>query len=170
MLLKSVLGYGVAAIIAYVCWIGISKFINEKFDEITTQSKIIFWRNAVWVTSAFLWTTWLMHDVANIAVYLPRQLDISLLAIVLIYLSAPISMTVAPALTIVLICLMASLALKAKPPSLKESSVTLQIPISIGYLSRNVDLFSNNLLVYIRFIDPVKLVKNSIAFFMPMNL
>ena len=28
-----------------------------------------------------------MHDVANIAVYLPRQLDISLLAIVLIYFS-----------------------------------------------------------------------------------
>jgi len=72
MLLKSVVGYGMAAVIAYICWIGISKFINEKFDEITTQSKINFW-------------TWLMHDVANIAVYLPRQLDFSLLLIVLIY-------------------------------------------------------------------------------------
>jgi len=87
MLIKSVVGYGIAAVVAYLCWIGISKFINEKFDEITTQSKINFWRNAVWVTSAFLWCTWLMHDVANIAVYLPRQLDISLLAIVLIYFS-----------------------------------------------------------------------------------
>jgi len=87
MLLKSVVGYGVAAIVAYVCWIGISKLINEKFDEITTQSKIVFWRNAVWVTSAFLWVTWLMHDVANIAVYLPRELDISLLVIVLIFFS-----------------------------------------------------------------------------------
>ena len=87
MLLKSVVGYGIAAVVAYICWIGISNFINEKFDEITIKSKINFWRNAVWVTSAFLWSTWLMHDVANIAVYLPRQLDISLLAIVLIYLS-----------------------------------------------------------------------------------
>jgi len=87
MLLKSVMGYGVAAVVAYFCWIGISKFINEKFDEITTQSKINFWRNAVWITSAFLWCTWLMHDIANIAVYLPRKLDILLLAIVLIYLS-----------------------------------------------------------------------------------
>jgi len=85
MLLKSVVGYGVAAIAAYVCWIGISKFINEKFDEITTNWKIAFWRNAVWVTTAFLWATWLMHDVANIAVYLPRKLDFSLLVIVLIY-------------------------------------------------------------------------------------
>jgi hypothetical protein len=87
MLIKSVLGYTIAAVVAYICWIAISKFINEKFDEITTQWKIAFWRNAVWVTSAFLWATWLMHDVANIAVYLPRQLDISLLAIVLIYFS-----------------------------------------------------------------------------------
>ena len=87
MLLKSVVGYGLAAVAAYICWIVISKFINEKFDEITDQWKIAFWRNAVWVTSAFLWATWLMHDVANIAVYLPRQLDISLLAIVLIYFS-----------------------------------------------------------------------------------
>ena len=87
MLIKSVVGYGLAAIAAYVCWIAISKFINEKFDEITDQWKIAFWRNAVWVTSAFLWATWLMHDVANIAVYLPRQLDISLLVIVLVYFS-----------------------------------------------------------------------------------
>jgi len=87
MLIKSVVGYGIAAIIAYICWIVISKYINEKFDEITDQWKIAFWRNAVWVTSAFLWATWLMHDVANIAVYLPRQLDISLLVIVLIYFS-----------------------------------------------------------------------------------
>ena len=87
MLIKSVLGYTIAAVFAYICWIAISKYINEKFDEITVQWKIGFWRNAVWVTSAFLWATWLMHDVANIAVYLPRQLDISLLVIVLIYFS-----------------------------------------------------------------------------------
>jgi len=87
MLLKSVVGYGIAAVVAYICWIAISKFINEKFDEITDKWKIAFWRNAVWVTSAFLWGTWLMHDVANIAVYLPRQLNIWLLAIVLIYFS-----------------------------------------------------------------------------------
>ena len=85
MLLKSVVGYGLAAVAAYICWIVISKFINEKFDEITTGWKISFWRNAVWVSSAYLWAVWLSHDVANIAVYLPRQLDISLLLIVLVY-------------------------------------------------------------------------------------
>ena len=85
MLVKSVVGYGLAAVVAYICWIGISKFIKEKFDEITTPWKISFWRNAVWVSSAYLWAAWLMHDVANIAVYLPRQLDISLLITVLVF-------------------------------------------------------------------------------------
>ena len=85
MLLKSVVGYGLAAVAAYICWIAISKIINEKFDEVTTGWKISFWRNAVWVSSAYLWAAWLSHDVANIAVYLPRQLDITLLLIVVSY-------------------------------------------------------------------------------------
>ena len=37
------------------------------------------------VSSAYLWAAWLSHDVANIAVYLPRQLDITLLLIVVSY-------------------------------------------------------------------------------------
>jgi len=85
MLLKSVVGYGLAAVAAYICWIVISKFINEKFDEITTSWKISFWRNSVWVSSAYLWAAWLSHDVANIAVYLPRQLNLTLLLIVVTY-------------------------------------------------------------------------------------
>ena len=88
MLVKSIIGYGIAATVAYVCWVVISKFINEKFDEVTEDKWISFWRNAVWVTSGWLWWVWLSHDVANIAVYLPRQLDISLLLIVLSYFSA----------------------------------------------------------------------------------
>ena len=87
MLIKSVVGYSVAAIVSYICWIAISKFINEKLDEITDESKIKFWRNSVWVSSALLWSAWLTQDVANLAVYLPRQLDLSLLVIVLVYLT-----------------------------------------------------------------------------------
>ena len=87
MLVKSIVGYGIAAAVAYMCWIVISKFINEKFDEVTEDKWISFWRNSVWATSGWLWWVWLSHDVANIAVYLPRQLDISLLLIVLAYFS-----------------------------------------------------------------------------------
>ena len=88
MLVKSIVGYGIAAVVAYICWIVISKFINEKFDEVTEDKWITFWRNSVWATSGWLWWVWLSHDVANIAVYLPRQLDSSLLLLVLSYFSA----------------------------------------------------------------------------------
>ena len=85
MLVKSIVGYGIAATVAYISWIAVSKFINEKLDEVKGETWIAFWRNAVWVSSGWLWWVWLSHDVANIAVYLPRQLDLSLLLIVLTY-------------------------------------------------------------------------------------
>ena len=84
MLLKSVVGYGLAATVAYIAWIVVSKFINEKLDEVD-EKYIGFWRNSVWVTSGWLWWVWLSHDVANIAVYLPRQLDITILLTVMAY-------------------------------------------------------------------------------------
>jgi len=84
MLLKSVVGYGLAAMVAYIAWIFVSKFINEKLDEVD-EKYIGFWRNSVWVTSGWLWWVWLSHDVANIAVYLPRQLDITILLTVMAY-------------------------------------------------------------------------------------
>jgi len=87
MLLKSVVGYGLAAMVAYIAWIAVSKFINEKFDEVDDKWRG-FWRNSVWISSGWLWWVWLSHDVANIAVYLPRQLDLTLLLIVMGYFTA----------------------------------------------------------------------------------
>jgi len=84
MLMKSVVGYGLAAVVAYIAWVVVSKFINEKFDEVSDKW-IGFWRNSVWVTSGWLWWVWLSHDVANIAVYLPRQLSPTLLITVMAY-------------------------------------------------------------------------------------
>jgi len=84
MLIKSVVGYGLAAVVAYIAWVTISKFINEKFDEVDDKW-VGFWRNSVWVTSGWLWWVWLSHDVANIAVYLPRQLSPTLLVTVMAY-------------------------------------------------------------------------------------
>ena len=74
--------------VAYIAWIVVSKFINEKLDEVD-EKYIGFWRNAnVWISSGWLWWVWLSHDVANIAVYLPRQLDLTLLLIVMAYFTA----------------------------------------------------------------------------------
>ena len=76
MLVKSIMGYGLAAVVAYVLWIVISKYINEKYDHPTHPR---FWRTAQWLTTGFLWYTWVSHDMANIAVFLPRQLPIEML-------------------------------------------------------------------------------------------
>ena len=84
MLMKSVVGYGLAAVVAYIAWVIISKLINEKLDEVD-EKWIGFWRNSVWITSGWLWWIWLSHDVANIAVYLPRQLSPILLITVMGY-------------------------------------------------------------------------------------
>ncbi|MAZ75727.1 MAG: hypothetical protein CMH31_00310 [Micavibrio sp.] len=78
MLVKSVVGYGVAAITAYVLWLVMSKFINEKFNTVQKQHRA-YWRTAQWGATGFLWFSWLSHDMANIAVYLPRQLPIEIL-------------------------------------------------------------------------------------------
>ena len=68
MLMKSVAGYGVAAVVAYVLWLGIARLVNEKEDVSEKAGK--FWRVFQWFSTGFLWFTWLSHDVANIAVFL----------------------------------------------------------------------------------------------------
>ena len=86
VLMKSVIGYGLAAMIAYIVWIGVSYFINEKFDKVQEKHRRA-WVIGQWITTGFLWYTWLSHDVANIAVFLPRQLPLNLLVVCIVLLS-----------------------------------------------------------------------------------
>ena len=77
MLMKSIMGYAVAAMAAYAIWIIITKIVDEKNDPVKEVHKP-YWRMAQWVTTGFLWWTWLSHDMANIAVFLPRQVPFEL--------------------------------------------------------------------------------------------
>ena len=81
VLMKSIVGYGVAAISAYVIWVVLERYINEKKDH---PEHVKFWRVGQWVTSGWLWFAWLQHDMANIAVFLPRQLMLGDLLMVLV--------------------------------------------------------------------------------------
>ena len=83
MLMKSILGYGLAAVVAYVLWLVVSRVINEK-DDISEKYKP-FWRTFQWLSTGFLWYTWLSHDVANIAVFLPRQLEVWQLILIIVF-------------------------------------------------------------------------------------
>ena len=81
MLMKSIMGYAVAAVAAYAIWIVITKIVDEKKDPVKEEHKV-YWRVGQWVTTGFLWWTWLSHDIANIAVFLPRQVPFDLMVMI----------------------------------------------------------------------------------------
>ena len=80
MLTKSIVGYGLAAVSAYALWLVLSRLIDEKGARPTRPRA---WRTAQWLTTGFLWVTWLSHDMANVAVFLPRELPATMLVGVL---------------------------------------------------------------------------------------
>ena len=71
MLIKSFVGYAVSFVFACGSWYLISKYFlyegekgNNKYNN--------YWRVAQWLTTGWLWSTWLKHDLANIMIFLPR--------------------------------------------------------------------------------------------------
>jgi phosphate/sulfate permease len=76
VILKSVTGYGVAFLAGIVIYLLITnllekRLINTDPDKDKYQK---FWVAAQWLSTGFLWSQWLIQDLANIYVYLPRQL------------------------------------------------------------------------------------------------
>lgn len=86
MLLKSMAGYAVASIAAYALWIVITYASNKmpvgRIDDKGYGENHNKWVVAQWVTTGFLWYTWLSHDIANIAVFLPREISLDLLLVI----------------------------------------------------------------------------------------
>ena len=80
MLLKSMMGYAVAAVAAYIIWIGVTKILDE--SKPVKEEHKRYWRVGQWFTTGFLWWTWLSHDMANIAVFLPRQIPVDLMILI----------------------------------------------------------------------------------------
>ena len=80
MLMKSMMGYAVAAVAAYVIWIVVSRILDEAKPVKEEHKK--YWRIGQWFTTGFLWWTWLSHDMANIAVFLPREIPVDLMLII----------------------------------------------------------------------------------------
>lgn len=72
MLMKSVMGYGIALGVALLVW-GLFGRLMKKYWSDTKPAA--FWRPLQWVSTGFLWSMWLAQDAANIAVYLPRSLN-----------------------------------------------------------------------------------------------
>jgi hypothetical protein len=69
---KSLTGYVVAFVMAMIVWYGAGPLIKR----LTTGTPHVAWTFAQWIISGWLWSLWIMHDAANIAVFLNRQLSL----------------------------------------------------------------------------------------------
>ncbi len=68
---KSLLGYVIAFGAAGMVWYLLAGWMKKLLVGEAHRA----WDVAQWLTSGTLWAIWIMQDAANIAVYLPRQLD-----------------------------------------------------------------------------------------------
>ncbi len=84
MLNKSLFGYFIAFVFAWVMFYLMSSVLEKKFQERPIGSDKSLWTNrtfwtvAQWFSTAFLWSQWLTQDLANIYIYLGRPQDLSL--------------------------------------------------------------------------------------------
>jgi hypothetical protein len=72
MVSKSVSGYFIAFFLSGLIWYSGYNLIRKYFKK---RKHHISWAIIQWVVSGALWSVWLMQDGANIAVFLPRRLD-----------------------------------------------------------------------------------------------
>lgn len=76
MVLKSFFGYLIAFSAAMVIYLAISGLTERYFlDHPITKRGTQLWTIAQWLTTGFLWSQWLIQDLANIYVYLRGGYD-----------------------------------------------------------------------------------------------
>lgn len=71
---KSWSGYIMAFILSFLVWYFSYNLIKKFFKARKTHTA---WTAVQWIVSGSLWGVWVMQDGANIAVYLPRSLDLT---------------------------------------------------------------------------------------------
>lgn len=74
MLIKSLIGYVVAFAVGIVIYLAISRVFYRQLLGTADQPVKPYWVALQWISTAFLWSQWLIQDLANIFAYLPRQL------------------------------------------------------------------------------------------------
>ncbi len=76
MLAKSALGYLVAFVTAILLFRFVFHRATAYFHRTREDGIARYWVVLNWASTAFLWSQWLIQDLANIFVYLPRQLPL----------------------------------------------------------------------------------------------
>lgn len=80
MMQKSLVGYGIAFVLGLVIVVAITgafekRIFNESEKQIQTPHP--GWLVFQWLSTGFLWSMWLVQDLANIFAYLPRELHVT---------------------------------------------------------------------------------------------
>ena len=75
MLFKSVTGYVVAFFVGLVVYVMTVRAVESRFIDTSGAPPRLYWVVLQWGSTAFLWSQWLIQDLANIFVFLPRQLN-----------------------------------------------------------------------------------------------
>ena len=76
MVLKSFVGYASALLVSLILYFFIARKVEKRFmyKKYKTISKP--WIVAKWISTAFLWSSWLLQDGAILFVFLPRRLTL----------------------------------------------------------------------------------------------
>ena len=88
MLFKSGMGYLIAFAVAIVIYRFVIQHTTAYFERTKDQPIPAYWIALQWCSTAFLWSQWLIQDLANIFVYLPREISALDLALSLLFLVA----------------------------------------------------------------------------------
>ena len=76
MLIKSVSGYLLAFVVSIIVYLTVMRVLEKRWRKSKGDNNVPFWVVAQWLSTGFLWSMWLIQDMANIFVYVPRPLPV----------------------------------------------------------------------------------------------
>ena len=76
MLVKSFAGYAVAFTVAILSYRFLTAKLEQRFAATKDEPMPRHWVIMQWCSTGFLWSQWLIQDLANIFVFLPRELSV----------------------------------------------------------------------------------------------
>ncbi len=79
IIIKSMIGYGLSFAVAFGLW-----FVLDRLVTLKGEANLTYWRPLQYLSTGTLWWFWLSHDMANIAIFLPRELSVWALIIICI--------------------------------------------------------------------------------------
>lgn len=86
MVQKSLIGYGLAFMVALGIYALVMRFFERRWRTEGEGSVAPIWVVFQWCSTAFLWSMWLIQDMANIFVYFPRPLPVFWLVVAIVWM------------------------------------------------------------------------------------